>query len=271
MRLTPRTSPAQTLRESRNSRSCSPNRSFSNSRKDYFGNDVTTFAVFRNHDHFAVHRQQSGRSRAEAGRKRLPSILLGSRRDESLDTIRRWPALSLTSSFSIRRMSRRGPNWPNMRGPPSLPAGPWWTRFTSFRTASTHEFRYEPKSTSIEMPLLDVLDNRRGVCQDFCAHHDRRAALPAFGRAVRQRLPAQRREFSRRRSIPRLGIGFRPALGWLDFDPTNDVRPSDGHITLAWGRDYGDVTPVKGITLGGGGQIVNIEVFVKPCNQPIAT
>ena len=57
---------------------------------------------------------------------------------------------------------------------------------------------------------------------------------------------------------------FIPGSGWLSFDPTNDVMPSDGHVTLAFGRDYGDVTPVKGITLGGGGQIVEVEVSVRP-------
>ena len=57
---------------------------------------------------------------------------------------------------------------------------------------------------------------------------------------------------------------YVPGAGWVHFDPTNDVTPTDGHVTLAWGRDYGDVTPVKGVTLGGGGQAVAVEVYVKP-------
>ena len=57
---------------------------------------------------------------------------------------------------------------------------------------------------------------------------------------------------------------FDPENGWLSFDPTNNMMPSDAHITLAWGRDYGDVTPVKGLTLGGGGQSVEVEVRVQP-------
>ena len=55
--------------------------------------------------------------------------------------------------------------------------------------------------------------------------------------------------------------------GWLSFDPTNDLRVSDSHITLASGRDYGDVTPVKGITLGGGDQAVEVEVWVRALEQ----
>ena len=50
--------------------------------------------------------------------------------------------------------------------------------------------------------------------------------------------------------------GTGPGSGWVSFDPTNDLIVSDSHVTLAWGRDYGDVTPVKGISLGGGGQSV---------------
>ena len=57
---------------------------------------------------------------------------------------------------------------------------------------------------------------------------------------------------------------FVPGSGWFSFDPTNDLMPSDSHVTLAWGRDYGDVPPVKGVTLGGGRQNVEVEVYVKP-------
>jgi transglutaminase-like putative cysteine protease len=56
---------------------------------------------------------------------------------------------------------------------------------------------------------------------------------------------------------------FFPGSGWIGFDPTNDLVVSDSHVTLAWGRDYGDVTPVKGISLGGGGQNVKVEVYVR--------
>lgn len=57
---------------------------------------------------------------------------------------------------------------------------------------------------------------------------------------------------------------FVPGSGWFGFDPTNDLMVSDNHVTLGWGRDYGDVTPVKGVTLGGAGQTVEVEVYVKP-------
>ena len=53
-------------------------------------------------------------------------------------------------------------------------------------------------------------------------------------------------------------------FGWLDFDPTNDLMPSGGHVTVAWGRDYGDVSPVKGVAIGGGEQSIIVSVGVVP-------
>ena len=60
---------------------------------------------------------------------------------------------------------------------------------------------------------------------------------------------------------------FLPERGWTDFDPTNDVMPATDHITLAWGRDYGDVAPMRGVALGGGRQVVEVEVRVDPLDD----
>jgi transglutaminase-like putative cysteine protease len=64
---------------------------------------------------------------------------------------------------------------------------------------------------------------------------------------------------------------YIPGYGWLDLDPTNDLLPGEGHVTVAWGRDFGDVTPVKGVSLGGGGQTVEVEVKVLPLALAEAT
>jgi transglutaminase-like putative cysteine protease len=57
---------------------------------------------------------------------------------------------------------------------------------------------------------------------------------------------------------------FSPESGWTDFDPTNDVVPSDQHVVLGWGRDYDDVSPIQGVTLGGGLQTVAVKVELRP-------
>ncbi len=55
-----------------------------------------------------------------------------------------------------------------------------------------------------------------------------------------------------------------PVHGWIDLDPTNDVVPSMRHVTLAWGRDYGDVSPLRGVVLGGQEHRLKVEVSVYP-------
>ena len=114
----------------------------------------------------------------------------------------------------------------------------------------------------LNLPLADVLRNRRGVCQDYA--HVMIGALRSLRLAARY-VSGYVRSGSKvqgaQASHAWVSV-FVPGSGWVHFDPTNDVMPSDSHLTLAWGRDYGDVSPVKGVTLGGGGQTVAVEVYV---------
>lgn len=130
-----------------------------------------------------------------------------------------------------------------------------------------NDFTYDPSFTTIATPLSDVLSFRRGVCQDFA--HLAIACLRAFGIAARyisgyvETLPEPGK--------PRL-VGadashawfsvYIPGSGWLDFDPTNNTLLHEQHITLGWGRDYADVTPLKGIALGGGQHTLSVSVDV---------
>ena len=126
------------------------------------------------------------------------------------------------------------------------------------------EFDYEPKATRIDTPVLETLAARRGVCQDFS--HVMIGALRSLGLAARYvsgYLRSGAKYLGAEASHAWVSV-FVPGSGWFDFDPTNDVRPGIGHITVAWGRDYGDVAPVKGIALGGGSQVVEVEVRVEP-------
>jgi transglutaminase-like putative cysteine protease len=126
------------------------------------------------------------------------------------------------------------------------------------------EFTYEPNTTNIDTPLLETLKARRGVCQDF--------AHVMIGALRSQRLAARYVSGYLRSGADYQGAEashawvsvYLPGAGWVDVDPTNDIRPGTGHLTLGWGRDYGDVTPVKGIALGGGQQLVEVEVRVDP-------
>jgi len=129
------------------------------------------------------------------------------------------------------------------------------------------DFTYDPTFTTIATPLSDVLSHRRGVCQDFA--HLAIACLRAYGIAARyisgyvETLPeaGQQRLVGADASHAWFSV-YIPGTGWLDFDPTNNTIPLDQHITLAWGRDYADVTPLKGIAFGGGQHTLSVSVDV---------
>jgi transglutaminase-like putative cysteine protease len=129
------------------------------------------------------------------------------------------------------------------------------------------DFKFDPKATTVATPLEEVWEKRRGVCQDF-AHLGiaclRSLGLPAryVSGYLRTRPPE---------GMPRL-VGadashawfavFCPGAGWVDFDPTNNIQPAEEHITVALGRDFGDVSPVAGIITGGGEHAVKVSVDV---------
>jgi transglutaminase-like putative cysteine protease len=114
-------------------------------------------------------------------------------------------------------------------------------------------FEYDAAFTEVSTPLATVLAARRGVCQDFA--HLAIGALRVFGLAARY--VSGYVETSGERSATDAGDASHawcsvwvPEIGWVDFDPTNGQLPADTHITVAWGRDYGDVTPVRGVVIG---------------------
>ncbi|MGR8942475.1 MAG: transglutaminase family protein [Gammaproteobacteria bacterium] len=130
------------------------------------------------------------------------------------------------------------------------------------------DFTYDPAFTTIATPLSDVLNFRRGVCQDFA--HLAIGCLRAYGIAARYvsgyvetvSEPGQPRLVGADASHAWFSI-YIPGIGWMDFDPTNNTVPFCQHITLAWGRDYADVTPLKGIAFGGGQHTLSVSVDVE--------
>lgn len=128
------------------------------------------------------------------------------------------------------------------------------------------DFAYDPHYTDVATPLSEVISHRRGVCQDFA--HFAIGCLRSLGYPARyvsgylETLPppGQARLQGADASHAWFSV-YSPAEGWCDFDPTNNLLASQQHITTAWGRDYGDVTPMKG-TIQGGGASHSLEVEV---------
>jgi transglutaminase-like putative cysteine protease len=122
------------------------------------------------------------------------------------------------------------------------------------------EFHYDKEATTVVTPVAEVLESRRGVCQDFA--HFTIACLRSMGMAARYVSGYLRSGGIGSEASHAWASVFCPGFGWLDFDPTNDQLVNGNHVTLAWGRDYSDVSPVKGVALGGGEQVIKVAVKV---------
>jgi transglutaminase-like putative cysteine protease len=135
------------------------------------------------------------------------------------------------------------------------------------------EFDYDPASTTIATPVAEVLAKRRGVCQDFA--HVAISCLRALGLPVRyvsgylETLPppGQLKLQGADASHAWFSV-LLPDHGWIDFDPTNDKIAAEQHITTAVGRDFQDVTPLRGIFYGGGGHELRVAVDVNRIAEP---
>jgi transglutaminase-like putative cysteine protease len=131
------------------------------------------------------------------------------------------------------------------------------------------DFEFDSKATDISTPLEQVLRGRRGVCQDFS--HLMIGCLRSIGLPARYvsgyiltHPPAGKPRLIGADASHAWVSVYCPALGWVDVDPTNRCLVQDEHITLGWGRDFSDVTPMRGIVLGGGAQELAVQVTVTP-------
>lgn len=134
------------------------------------------------------------------------------------------------------------------------------------------DFKFDPQATTVATPLDQVFRQRRGVCQDFA--HFQIACLRALG------LPGRYVSGYLETAAPPgksklVGADSSHAWiqlwcgqpGWVDLDPTNNLLPADRHITLAWGRDFADVSPLRGVLVGSGSHQLKVAVDVTPLRQ----
>ncbi|XDD46414.1 transglutaminase domain-containing protein [Leptospira sp. WS39.C2] len=128
-------------------------------------------------------------------------------------------------------------------------------------------FQYDPKATNINTPLEQVLFERKGVCQDFS--HLMIAALRSLKIPCRyvsgylETLPPPGIQKLQGSDATHAWVSvYCPTFGWMDFDPTNGKMISEEYIITAIGRDYSDVSPLKGILFGGGKHKLKVEVDV---------
>jgi transglutaminase-like putative cysteine protease len=131
------------------------------------------------------------------------------------------------------------------------------------------EFEYRGGVSDVSTPVRDVFAMRKGVCQDFA--HLQLACVRSLGLAARYvsgylltRPPAGKEKLVGSDASHAWVSVWAGELGWVDFDPTNNMLPGIEHITVGWGRDYGDVSPINGFIVGGGAHRVSVAVDVHP-------
>jgi transglutaminase-like putative cysteine protease len=260
VRLTPRPSDTQQIRTT--AIRVQPEPVFMHQREDYYGNSVASFELFEKHDHLEI----TGESVVEVLPAAIdsPPTLSWEDARQALDSPTDWTCIEASEFVHDSLHVSVTPQLDEYARKTFVPGRSLFEAVQELMHRIHTDFKYRPQSTSIGITLTEVMRHRRGVCQDFAhvmigALRSQRLAARYVSGYVRPGPKVQGAQASHAWASV-----FFPGSGWLSFDPTNDLVVSDSHVTLAWGRDYGDVTPVKGISLGGGSQSVRVEVYVTP-------
>jgi len=266
VRLTPRNLPKQICRASH--LSIQPAPPVTSTYFDYFGNTLTTFTLSEPHDCLVVQTDSDLAVQAveppdfshSAPWETVRESLAGDHSDEAL------------SACQFIFDSQRVPSNPELAAyaRESFSAGrPLLAAVLDLTRRIHQDFRFDKKATEVATPVQTFFEKRRGVCQDF-AHLEigclRSLGLPAryVSGYLRTMPPPGRPRLVGADASHAWCSAWCPGTGWVDFDPTNDCVPSDGHITVAWGRDYSDVSPIYGVLLGGARHKLEVAVDVEP-------
>lgn len=264
--LTPRSQPWQKC--PRNEIRVTPVPAVMERAADFFGNEVCYFAVQTPHTEMLI----EAVSTVERGERVLPPFSNSAPWEEAAALIRREPKSEHMHARLFVLDSPLAPADPALAdyAKPSFPPGrPLLEAVNDLMGRIFGDFEFNAAATTVSSPILETLEKRQGVCQDF-AHLGigclRSLGLPAryvSGYIETQPPPGKPKLAGADMSHAWFAV-FAPDTGWVDFDPTNNQTLQRHHITTAWGRDYGDVAPVKGVTLGQTGHDLEVSVDVVP-------
>lgn len=250
--------------------SITPTPSYQREGQDYFGNQTFYFSIEDPHTTLAIDvvsdMHINSRNRSEW--VEFNNMTCGDLRQQL--NIPETPELRLAKEFVF--------DSPNVQSSPALrdyaaqlfaDEQPLLAALQNFTQKIFDEFTFDPNATTVATPLEQVLAQRSGVCQDF-AHLAigclRSVGLPArYMSGYLETLPPPGEEKLVGADASHAWFAvYLPKLGWVEFDPTNNMLPSDQHIVTAWGRDYGDVSPLQGVVFDGGdNQYMTVSVDVK--------
>jgi transglutaminase-like putative cysteine protease len=268
--LTPRSSPP--YQSAQSDLSIHPTPATRTERVDFFGNLLCFFTIQEPHRELLVEARSDvsviGRTPAHAWQQSLPweEAALSLCNDHSAEGLDAYQFRFESPRIRVR------PEFAAYALQSFTPGRPMAEALLDFTARIHTDFRFDAKVTNVRTPTEEVFQKRRGVCQDFA--HLQIACLRSLNLAARYVSgylrtyppPGQARLAGADASHAWVSA-YIPGMGWLDLDPTNNMVPSDGHVTLGWGRDYGDISPLRGLILGGGSHTLTVAVDMVPLDS----
>jgi len=266
MRLKPREEPRQRCLE--HELRIEPLPALTGQRTDYFGNTAGFCTIEGPHKTLAV----TARSLVEVWPAALPDLALTPAWESVRELCRgdRLTAAAEAEEFAFPSpLVPRSAAFAGYAATSFLPGRPLLQAVLDLTGRIHREFSFDPKATTVATPLEQVFKERRGVCQDFA--HFQMACLRSLGLPVRyvsgylETLPPPGRARLVGADASHAWLAcYCPGHGWVDVDPTNNLLPSARHVTVAWGRDFNDVSPIRGVLTGGGAHSPKVSVDVRP-------
>lgn len=247
-----------------------PEPTICNSRLDFYGNRASFFTIQEQHEELQV----SLASKVLVRKAPILKPALTHRWEVARTMIRSDLTPAGLEAIEFTYESQLVPVLPEVEEfarPSFRPGRPILEAILDLNTRIHKTFKYTPLVTTISTPLTEILQKRQGVCQDFahlmigCVRAMGLSARYVSGYLLTRRPPGQPRLIGADASHAWLSV-YIAGNGWVDVDPTNNTVPGDEHITLAWGRDYSDVSPLRGVILGGGQQVLTVAVDVTPAD-----
>lgn len=237
-------------------------------RQDYFGNVVHAFSLAESHVELAIE------TRALVRRAEPPML------PESPPALEAVPGLvdaAITAGdFALEEYRQPSAQVPWLGGARALADGLRAATVIGWIAALGQRFRehffFDPTSTIVTTPLAEVIARRRGVCQDFahaflgCARQHGLPAAYVSGYLLTDPPPGQTRLLGADAMHAWVSL-YVPGAGWIDYDPTNTLFAGAGHIVVARGRDYADVSPVRGVFSGGEAHQLFLGITVEPVSE----
>ncbi len=236
--------------------------------EDYFGNAVLRFAVYEPHDELVVRAESEVTVRDylegvdakcvewEAALAQKPVSGVPVALDVEQYRVGSLMAPVLAEAADYARASFE-------------PRRDWLEAMLDLTHRIHDDFAYDPKATTVTTRVPDVLEHRRGVCQDFA--HLMISCLRSLGLPARYvsgyvltRAPEGKPRLVGADASHAWVASYCPDVGWVAFDPTNAKLAGTEFVTLGWGRDFSDVTPLRGVVLGAADQQLSVAVSVQP-------